>query len=244
MTGRPDRGSVDYERLSEYLRALAVPNRLQLLRQLQLPRAVSEITLAPARKARELNEERNLSRQAIEGHLDTLEGLGLVQGRASSREGRSVTEYVVSHARLFLVVEELRRLSLIRSAETGDTAAADRGAGATGAMPAAPTTMPDGAALVLAGGPLEGTAFALEGAGPWTIGREKGNAITLAYDPFVSKANTLVWREGAALRVRTLDGARNGTRVNWRTLAPGETATLRAGDTLGVGRTLLLVRGA
>lgn len=233
---------MDYDRLGEYLRALAVPNRLQLLRQLQVPRAVSEISLAPARKARELNEDRNLSRQAIEGHLDTLEGLGLVQGRASSREGRGVTEYVVSHARLFLVVEELRRLSLIRSAELSDTAPGGAGSRATGAM-GTPPPMPEGAALVLAGGPLEGTAFPLEGTGPWTIGREKGLAVTLAYDPFVSKANTLVWREGRELRVRTIEGARNGTRVNWQPLSSGDTATVRSGDTLGVGRSLLLVRG-
>lgn len=241
MAGRPDRASLDHERLGEYLRALAVPNRLQLLRQLQLPRAVSEIVLAPARKARDLNEERNLSRQTIEGHLETLEALGLVQGRSSVRDGRTVTEYVVSHARLFLVVEELRRLSLIRSVEMHDTAGADHRPDATGAAPM-PAAMPQGAALVLAGGPLEGSAFPLAGDGPWTIGREKGHAVTLAYDPFVSKANTLVWREKGGLFARTMEGARNGTRVNWRALAPDETARLRAGDALGVGRTILLVR--
>jgi hypothetical protein len=240
VTERRDRGTADYAKLGAYLRALAVPNRLELLRKLQLPHAVADITLAPARADRERSPTRPLSRQAIEAHLRKLELLGLVRGRAAERDGRAVTEYVVDHARLFLVVEELRRLSLIRGVQTM-TAAADAHSVARFGEDAGP--MPPGPALVLASGPLEGSVFALAGAGPWVVGREKGLSVPLPYDPFVSKENTRVWREGGRFFAQALPGARNGTRVNWRALAPDEVAPLGPGDALGVGRSLLFLRG-
>lgn len=238
--GEPrDRGDVDYARLSMYLRALAEPNRLELLRKLQLPHAVPDIRLSPARADRERSPDRPLSRQAVESHLRKLEALGLVRGRAAERDGRGVTEYVVDQARLFLVVEELKRLSLLRTVQGSMTAAAEARTMTGQEAPA----MPKGPALVLASGPLEGSCFALAGMGPWVVGRDKGADVSIPYDPFVSKANTRVWREGSRFFAQTLPEARNGTRVNWRRLADGESAALEPGDALGVGRTLLFLRG-
>lgn len=231
-------GSLDTAKLSSYLKALSVPSRLDLLRKLQQPHALGDIRLAPSRKDRDRNPARALSRQAVEEHLQKLEELGLVHARTSEREGRVVTEYVVNQAKLFVVVEELRRLSLLRPVHLSATAA-----GQAGPRSRDLPELPAGPALVLAGGPLEGTAFPLVGSGPWVVGREKDASVPLPFDPFVSKANAKVWREGDGFLVQALP-AKNGTRVNWQPLAEGEVRPLRPADTLGVGRTVMLLRGA
>lgn len=238
MTERREAAGLDTAKLSAYLRALSMPNRLDLLRKLQQPHALGDIKLAPSRKDRDRNPARALSRQAVEEHLQKLEDLGLVHARTSEREGRVVTEYVVNQARLFVVVEELRRLSLLRPVHLSATAQ-----GHTGPRSRDLPELPTGPAFVLAGGPLEGTAFPLVGSGPWFVGREKDASVALPFDPFVSKANAKVWRDGDAFYVEALP-AKNGTRVNWQPLAQGEVRPLRPADTLGVGRTVLLLRGA
>lgn len=238
---RRERGSLDYQRLGRYLAALTPPNRLELLRKLQVPLASSEIRLTAVRRDRERREARAISRQAVEAHLRKLEALGLVQSRAAEREGRPVTEYVVNHARLFMVVEELRRLSLIRAPHQSMTAGGEASIG--GGLPMS-APMPAGPALVLAGGPLEGATFPLAGPGPWRIGRDKDLAVALPYDPFVSRENTELRRQGGAFVARALPGTRNGTRINWQPLAEGDEGRLAPGDALGVGRSLLFLRGA
>lgn len=233
------KASIDYERLAEYLRALSVANRLELLRKLQVPMAVSEIKLAPSREDRERAPDRPISRQAIEKHLDRLQELGLVNARAATRGGIPATEFTTNHARLFVVLDELRRLSLVRSGIETES----RGTDPTTVREVSPPEIPPGPALVLASGPLEGTVFPLEGPGPWVIGRERGASVILPYDPFVSKENSRLTRErGGALLIEDVPGSRNGTLVNWRRLAEGERAPLVGGDAIGVGRSLLFLR--
>lgn len=233
---RPRRG-IAYDELSEYLRVLGVANRLELLRKLQLPRAVSEIHLAPARRAKDRAPDRALSRNAVELHLKRLQELGLVHARTrSAAEGRDVTEYVVNHARMFVVTDELRRVSLQRTSPVDRTDAA-------GDDPVVePPQVPKGASLLLVNGPLEGSVFPLGGGGPWVVGRESGVEVALPYDAFVSRENTRIVREGARLIVEAVAGARNGTRVNWQLLAPRERRALSPGDVVGVGRSLLVLR--
>lgn len=243
MPERLSQGRVNAERLSAYLRALALPSRIELLLKLRVPHTVAEVHLRPVRAAEGRRPDRALSWQTVERHIRSLQHLGLVRARPAQREGRRVTEYVVDHVRLFLVVEELRQLGLIRplpgAGLTGQTAGLFGDAG-PGAAPA----LPEGPALVLAGGPMEGAAFSLDGQGPWIIGRAKGLAVSLPYDPFVSTENSEVRREGARFLLRTLPGSRNGTWLNWRRLEPPEEAALGAGDAVGVGRSVLLFRGA
>lgn len=235
MTERRYRPVVDYDELSRYLHALGVPARLQILRKLQVPRASGEIDVAPSR-ADDLGEERAISRQAVEVHLRKLQELGLVAARNSKREGRPVNEWFLNQSRLFVVVEELRRLSLARSpGATGTDAGADD--------EVAPPELDAGPSLLLVTGPLEGRAFPLAGGGPWTIGRDAGTAVPLLYDPFVSRENARLEREGAGYVVEALPRGRNATRHNWRPLAAGERVRLQGGDVLGVGRSLLVVRG-
>lgn len=228
---------VDYEELALYLRTLGVPNRLELLRRLQVPHAVGDIRLAPARRSRDRDPDRPLSRNAIEQHLARLEELGLVHARSLDRDGRATVEYVTNAARLFVVIDEMRRVSLMRAQPDARTAAPDEDEGAV-----APPDVPKGPALVLVNGPLEGAVFPLEGKGPWTIGRERGLSVALPHDPFVSKENTVLRAEGARFLAEDAPGSRNGTRVNWAPLATGERRALVGGDVLGVGRSLLVWR--
>ncbi|MBI2076873.1 MAG: FHA domain-containing protein [Euryarchaeota archaeon] len=228
----------DFRQLSEQMGVLGVLNRLELLQKLQLPRTVGEIRLAPARKDRDNRAERSISKQALESHLKKLVVLGFVNSRPGEREGRPVIEYVVNQARLFVFLDELRRISLIRPVQD-PAGTATRGSGATRPVPTPRT----GPALVLANGPFEGREFLLLGPGPWTIGRAKGLDVSLSYDPFVSKENSQVERTRDGFRVRTLPASRNGTSVNWRPLAPAESAEMRPGDAVGVGRSLLFLRG-
>ncbi len=238
VPGAAGSSRIDYDQLTVYLRVLGVPNRLALLRKLQVPHALSEISLAPSRKDPTHRQDRPISRQALERHLKTLQALGLVLARAGERRGRGVTEYVVNHARLFILTDELRRLSLIRPV-SGDASAtvARQTLSSLGRV-----ALPPGPCLVTANGPIEGAAFALHGDGPWTIGREKGHAVALPYDPFVSKENSSVRRDGPRFLIRSLPGARNGTRLNWRPLDEKEEAPLAPGDAVGVGRSLLFFR--
>lgn len=233
-------GAIDYPRLSAHMRILGVANRLELLRALQVPKTVAEIQLHPFRQDPGRNPARGLSRQAVEMHLQKVQALGLVQARKAVREGRSVLEYSLNLPRLFVFADEVRRLSLLGTSPAGLVETRPQ---ADAPEPAVPPP-PQGPAFVLVRGPLEGTAFALRGAGPWTVGRERGLAVALTHDPFVSKENARVWRDGRAFLVQNVPASRNGTRLNWRLLADGEAAELAPGDAVGVGRSLLLFRGA
>lgn len=235
---RPER--VDFAQLSLYLRILGVPNRLELLQKLQVPKSVWEIGLTAARASRRHNPDRKISRQAVEGHLRKLEALKLVNSNSSERDGRPVTEYVVNHARLFVLLDELRRLAAIR-ATTNTPHVTEAKYAPT--MTGGDSAMPEGPALVLANGPLEGAVFPLADEGPWTIGRDKGLDVTLSYDPFISRKNTRIHAGREAWIVECLPGTRNGTKVNWRRLDDGARAPIEAGDALVVGRSLLFVRG-
>lgn len=242
MPDRPHAGAVDHERLGQYLRALSVPTRILLLQKLQLPHTPSEITLPPFRRDAGLRGDRALSRQTVETHLRKLEEVGLVRSRPSRRGGQAVREYLVNEERLFTLVDEVRRLALIRGVAMPGMATRSRPA--TMAKDAAPAEveLPGGPCLVLVSGPYEGKAFALAGAGPWVVGRAKDADVSVPYDPFVSARNTELRRDGAGFVARTLPASRNGTTLNWRLLGEGQEARLAAGDTLGVGRSLLVAR--
>lgn len=243
MGSRGGAAAIDYERLGVYLRALGVPTRLQLLHKLQLPHAVTDIELPPYRKDKGQRADRAISRQAVENHLRKLEALKLVRSRIGRRDGREVAEYVVDHGRLFALVEEVRRLSLIRAAPGmfGDeTRVAETSS--TSPRVSEPIRLPEGPGLVLVGGPMEGAAFPLTGDGPWTIGRGAGAEVRLAYDPYVSGQNGLVSRTDDGFLLEDLGTARNGTRLNWMPLGSGTAAAVRAGDLIGVGRSLLVFR--
>lgn len=236
MRGR----SPDYAKLGRYLRVLSAPNRLILLRKLQLPHAIGDIHLKPFRKDPDRDPDRPISRQAVDKHLGKLQALGLVRSRTVERGNREVTEYVVDQAGLFQLVEDLRALGRIRPPAD---LAPDQTEGDTPPAEDRWPTPPDGPALLLVGGPQEGRAFPLAGSGPWTVGRDEACDAALPYDPFVSSKNTIVTRRRGAVRVRDVEGSRNGTWVNWRRVPADEDRRVEPGDVLGVGRSLLVFRG-
>ncbi|HLE47820.1 MAG TPA: FHA domain-containing protein, partial [Candidatus Thermoplasmatota archaeon] len=104
-----------------------------------------------------------------------------------------------------------------------------------------PTTGPR---LVLVHGLYEGKSYALDPRlapeGEWRIGRRRGIAVSLDYDPYISLENSVVRRTGDKLTIEDLPGSKNGTSVNWEPLAKGRAHVLKPVDVIGVGRSLLV----
>lgn len=229
---------VDYDTLADVLTGIAYPMRLELLEMLRFPKFLSEIHLQPRRSWGGETPERPAARQTVQAHLDKLEDAGLVRVEAVPDGARTINRYSVDHTRLYALVEDLRRVSALQPGN----ALADDATGTLAGGRAPPTVT--GPRLVLVHGLYEGKTFPLTPAtateGRWTIGRRRGIAASLDYDPFVSLDNAIVTREGEdAFRVADVDGSKNGTLVNWALLRRGEARLLRPGDVVGVGRSLL-----
>lgn len=206
---------------------------------------MDEIHLAPSKEQAGATPDRNITRQGVQNHLDRLVEAGLVRAGTTDRKGRrAMNEFVLDHARVFAVVEELRKLS-----EFGPNVPLDPFA--TIHLPDSPTSAwEDGPKLVLVHGVREGTAYPLRAAlvkppRGWIVGRAAGAHVPLEYDPYVSAENAEILRSpDGSFGLLDLRTARNGTFLNWRRLPAGGVAPLRSGDVIGVGRSLLLFRDA
>jgi DNA-binding transcriptional ArsR family regulator len=218
---------IDFERLSSYLKALAHPARLEILYRLRIPATPGDIVVRPRRRDEGLSQERPMSRQSLMEHIEQLEAVGVVD-----RVPGASNDFVTSPQHVFAIVEDMRKLSAIEPAMQVDVDATF--AGVADARP----SWPAGPRLVLVSGPWEGRAFALAGAGPWTVGRATGQSIALTYDPYASGECARVVREGGAVRLEPIAGARNPPQVNFTPVAAAR--ALRPGDVVGVGRSLLV----
>lgn len=225
--------SAPTEPLAHIMKALGNPVRLELLRQLTTPRQLGDIKVSPHRKEAGGAPKRWMSRASVQAHLEQLLDVGAVRLVNGVREGRSVTLYRIDERQLFGLTEELRDLGRLH----GQSDVLDGTAPAPTERAAA-----EGPRLVLLNGPLEGQVYSLGGGGPWTIGRDGTSFLRLAYDPYLSKQNSEIRQKGNHFHVVDLPAARNGTSVNWRAIARGESAKLHSGDVVGVGRTLVLFR--
>lgn len=236
--------SVDVGKLEEYLKILAYANRLELLSLLRTPRTLEEIRLTPGPSQARDRPQRPISRQAVQSHLNRLVEAGLVRVGSAGRAGRkAVHEYVVDHARLFAVVEELGKLSALESLVPLDPYVTE------GLPEARDRTWEEGAKLVLVHGVREGTAFPLrqgelKGERGWVIGRAPRAHVRLEYDPYVSLENAEVLPAGNAFKLLDLRTSKNGTFLNWGRLPVGGESALRSGDIIGIGRSLLVFREA
>lgn len=220
---------IDFERLSTYLKALAHPARLEILWRLRIPAAPADIIVKPRRRDEGLQQERAMSRQSIMEHIEHLEEIGVVD---RVRSGDSEGAFVTSAQHLFALVEDIRGLSGIETSLRVDV-------DTTMAQPGTETAKwPAGPKLVLVGGPWEGRAFPLAGAGPWTIGRAATQSIALTYDPFASGESARIVKAGDGHQLEPVPGARNPPLVNFAPVA--KTRTLAPGDVVGVGRSLLV----
>ena len=229
------RDEVDFERLSQYLKALAHPARLEILWRLRIPSSPGDVVVRPRRRDAGLPAERPMSRQAIMEHIETLEAVGVVNRAPSGDAGG---RWVTSAQHVFALIEDLRRLTAIESTAKVDVDATF----ADGAAP--PALWTAGPKLVLAGGPWEGRAFPLAGEGPWTVGRSKTRDVALTYDPFASAEHARFARTGGTFSVASEPGARNPVRVNFQPLPADKTRALAPGDVVGVGRSLLVFQPA
>lgn len=240
MIGSPE-PPVDYESLAEFLKALSNPVRLELLDALRFPKLVGEIKVAPQRLAPGDNPDRPAARQTLQAHLDRLVAADLVREYLIKAGERALRRYAVNAPKLYVVTEELRRLSTHhagRGSEEGSTHDAS-------ARVLTPHARAKGPRLVLVHGVYEGKAFHLEPSatdpsGGWTIGRKRGLPVSLDYDPYVSAENARIHARADAFEIQDLPESRNGTRVNWEALPSGVARGLEPGDVIGVGRTLLV----
>lgn len=222
----PEGGSddVDVGRLERSLKALANPARLQLLKVLRTPRLPSEIRVQAPDKWGGLREDRMLSRSTVAEHVAQLEELGLL------RRLDETGQVVVDRQAVFQLVSELGQLAKLRPlvevdvAETVPVIRQDR------------PVMPSGPKLVLVSGPDAGTAFPLEGDGPWRLGRGPEVDLRLSYDPHVSAVHVTVSKaEDGLYWVEALPGATNPARLDFSEFAPGTPRPLIPGCVLSVG---------
>ncbi len=232
MPGNPQTAPINYVQLAGFLDALAYPVRLELLDKLRFPKTLGEIEVQPHRPGTQGSPDRSLARPTVLSHLEKLMQKGLVRTEQVEKAGRQVPQYAVDPSRLYALMEELRRLSVM-------FAGRGRPSDATGTL-AGGTEVDawEGPRLLLVHGVYEGKTFPLTDEtaenGRWTIGRSRKLPIPLDYDPYVSSENAFITREKGSFRVTDLE-SKNGTTVNWEPLPPGGSRVLKPGDVLGVG---------
>jgi FHA domain-containing protein len=239
-TSTPRGEPPDFVALADRLRALANPARLELLYELRFPRAITDIHLKPSVLSSH-HAERNISREGVRKHVNRLVELGFLEPMDVQRDGLPAVEHVLNHRSMFGVVEDLRDVARkgplvdlpLRQTRTVRTQA--------------PEKENFGPRLIMVHGPRDGYAYSLSAQDSsivsWVIGRRPGVAVCLDHDPFVSLDHAEVRSaESSDFVVADLKRSKNGTWLNWREMPRGGVATLRTGDVVGVGRTLLLFR--
>lgn len=214
--------------LANLLAALGAAPRLELLRQLQAPRALREISMRGERA----DAGTTLSRQSVRTHLDRLLEVGLVIDLEAERGYGATREYVVNHQTMYALGEEVKALSRHRPTIEPPVV--------TTPMPSTSAAVGTGPRLVLVKGLDEGATFALDGSKPTLIGRRRGADVPLDFDPYVSSENSVIEREDGRHVLVDCPGSRNGTRVNFRRLGPDERHVLAHGDVIGVGHSALV----
>ena len=216
--------------LAVALNTLGSPVRLRMLRQLRSPKALREIEVAADRSV----GGRTASRQTVREHLDRLMEAGMVTRRPAQRPYGETQEFTLNHAAIFALGEEARGLARMRATiePSIDTAP----------LASEEVPQPAGPRLVVVKGLDEGAAFDLRPneRSEWVVGRRRGLAVSLDFDPYVSTENSVIRWSGDAHVLSDLPDSRNGTFVNFRRLAPDAQWRLRHGDVVGVGRSMLV----
>lgn len=221
--------------LARHLETLASPTRLALLHALRTPRSLADIRVRPTLTREGEREDRPLSRQAVTHHLEQLLDAGLV--RRLSDDARDT--FVLSHDRLFALVDEMRDLTRLRPYSAWSDSSET-----LGREDARPATPPPRPCLAVAYGQAEGSAFPLAGAvgSTWRLGRRAQCEVRLDHDPYVSAEHAVVERREDGYFVAD-QGSRNGTLLDGVLLSPGAAVGLRPGSILTVGRSVLVFQG-
>lgn len=224
----PEAADETTEALLVRLRALASPVRVQILRALVSPSRAADLRIRAAGERAGLLAERFLGRTTIIEHLDVLEAAGLVR--------RVGDLYVVDQQAMVALLQDLGDLARLRALVEVDVEVT-RAAPAPLAQP-----LPRLPRVLVANGPMAGRGFALEGAGPWRMGRGAECEVALAHDPHVSRVHATLERSPSGHVVRVASAAKNPVFVDFAQVAPGEVADVRAGALLWVGATLLVLQ--
>lgn len=210
--------------LAKSLEALANPLRLSILHRLARPAFMPDLA-----------QELGMTRQAIKKHLDALEDVGLIVASPSRRGALRAMEYAANPAGLFAFKMGVQELAVDTDPATLPPAST-MPATSTGHAPGA-----NGFGLLLVHGDQPGRWFPLNPRMGSVVGRDAKVEIPLVYDAFASARHALLRHAPGGWTLTDLHST-NGTRVNFRPIAPGETLTLRQGDLLTVGKSHLLLR--
>lgn len=234
-SSNPSTPSSGYDGLAVLLGALAYPVRLQLLGLLRIPHTLQDIKLGARRGDAGSAPAATAARQTVHAHLRKLEAAHLVRTERVEVGGREVRRYSVNAQKLYALVEDLRRLSVLYA---GQGNVQDL----TGSLPFdARPAQESGPRLVLTHGVYEGKVFSLAAVGKdhWVIGRGRDAAVVLDYDPFVSVEHARIERRQDGFDLVDL-GSKNGTLVNWRPVPSQGRRRLQPADVIGVGRSMLV----
>ncbi len=226
--------------LSEVLKLLADPNRLDLLRQLREPKIVDEIRMTPSRPTNQTNPDRQLTRQAVRHHLRQLREEDLVQVSARQRpDGRQVSEFKVNEQAFYGLIEDLHNLNEYISSTNGHGSMA----GTNGDEDQWPT----GPKLVLVRGLHDGRPYMLtesrrDPPRGWVIGRGEHCAVNVGYDPYVAEEDTEIMpsENGAGFDLIDLRSSNEATAVNGTSLPFGGKTSLDHGDVIKVGSSVFV----
>lgn len=227
MTEAPVPAPDHWEGLSAYLRALANPKRLHLVRYLEEPRSAEEIA-----------SELGLARQSALEHLKHLVDAGIVDRQPSRGAHGAVMEYVVNPQRLFAIHESFGMLGIFDAPADPVRHPTERldGASASSAEPAP-------VRLVVVHGMRIGRNVPLRGEGPWLIGRDPRATLILDYDPYVSSRHAEIRRLPGGVGYAIADAfSSNGTLVDGKRIPRGGSVPAENGTILSVGRTTLVFR--
>lgn len=216
-------------RLLLRLRALGSPVRLQLLKALVTPSRPTDLRVKAAAERAGLGAERILGRSTVIEHLDTLQDAGLVR-----RLGET---YVTDQQAVVALLQDLGDLARLRALVEVDVEVT-RTAPAPLAQP-----LPVLPRLLVANGPAAGRAVAIEGAGPWRMGRGSECEIALAHDPHVSRVHATLARDAEGFVLRVEPTAKNPVFVDFASIPAGSAARVRPGALISIGATLLVLQG-
>lgn len=214
--------------LASYLKVLGSPKRLHLLQFLVKPHYIEEIA-----------SELKMARQTAQEHVQQLLGIGVIQRVRGRRDHGPVTDYVVVPQRLFGIHEEFGKLGVLEpELELEPEFRPATSPLATGQAVPKEQDLPR---LAIVHGMRIGQTTALQGQGPWLIGRDPHATLCLDYDPFVSSRHAEVRRAPGGFEVADLYSS-NGTFVDWKRLPRGGNQRIDNGAVVRVGKSLLVFR--
>ena len=208
--------------LADTFSVLAHPLRLRLLHRLCRPAFVPD-----------LRRELDVTRQALQKHLDALEAAGLVRSGPGRRGVLPAREYRTDAAGVFAFKESVLALA-VRPPVPAPLPTVQ-------ALGAAQPHPRRGPGLLVVHGDAPGRWLPLAGRASWLLGRDPRADVPLAHDPFASQRHAVLESRPEGWRLLDLH-ATNPTQVNFERVEPGRPRPVRHGDLLTVGRTHLLLQ--